>query len=66
MMYSAASHQRAIKMLWLHFWGAVLLSMFIYDAPIHTSICLNLDPYSDTHHDVPLPWHPDPHWRVRN
>ena len=29
MMETAASHQRAIKMLWLHYWAAVM-SIFIY------------------------------------
>lgn len=28
--YAAASHQRAIKMFWLHFQGAVMLFIFIY------------------------------------
>ncbi len=29
MTYTAASHQGAIKMFWLHFWGAVMSSIFI-------------------------------------
>ena len=35
MTYTAASHQVAIKMLWLHFWVAVMLSNFKY-SPFHT------------------------------
>ena len=37
MMETAASHQRAIKMLWLHYWAAVM-SIFIQSlrfAPTH-------------------------------
>ncbi len=30
MSYTGASHQGAIKMIWLHFWGAVMSSIFIY------------------------------------
>ena len=30
MTYTAASHQGVIKMFWLHFWGAVMTSIFIY------------------------------------
>ena len=29
MTYTAASHQGAIEMFWLHFWGAVTPSIFI-------------------------------------
>ena len=30
MTYTAASHQGALKMFWLHFWRAVMTSIFIY------------------------------------
>ena len=35
MTYTAASHQGAIKMFWLHFWGAVKPSIFINKQPKH-------------------------------
>lgn len=28
--YTAACHQRAIKLLWLHFWGALMFSIIVY------------------------------------
>ena len=30
MNYTAASHQGATKIVWLHFWGTVISSIFIY------------------------------------
>ncbi len=30
MNYTVASQQGAIEMFWLHFWGAVMSSIFIY------------------------------------
>ncbi len=30
MTYTAADCQGAIKMFWLHFWGAVMFSIFLY------------------------------------
>ncbi len=30
MIYTAASHQGVTEMVWLHFWGAVLRSIFMY------------------------------------
>lgn len=28
MTYTAANHQEAIEIFWLHFWGAVMMSIF--------------------------------------
>ena len=30
MAYTATCHQGVIQMIWFHFWGAVMLSIFIY------------------------------------
>ena len=37
MTYSAASHHGVIETFWLHFWGAVTLSFFIYVNAAHIS-----------------------------
>ena len=39
--YYVASHQGAFEMFWLHFWGAVMLSIFIYVNGFQLQLQLN-------------------------
>ena len=59
-IYTAARHQGAIEMIWLHFWGAVMSSIFIcslWFVHFPWEVCHSASIFLDRLHDDSQWWH---------